>query len=254
MTNPDHHTQDLFEAIATQNHPSWNISIQALSPQAAQTFPYNIFDVTKVWPHSLVPLLPVGRLTLHTNPENYFAEVEQLAFSPAHMVPGIEPTADPMLQARLFSYSDSQRHRLGVNYQQLTVNKPLHVFTPFQRDGPAVLNNNYGALPSYPTSLNPNTYKPASALGPEGHEEWVGKATYNLQEVTEVDFEQARGLWEVLGRTKGQQDNFVSNVAGHLYGAAESVRERTYSMFGRVSEELGKRIRHATDAEVSRRG
>lgn len=194
-------------------------------------------------------------MTLNRNPQNYFAEIEQLAFAPSHLVPGIDPTADPMLQARLFSYNDSQRHRLGVNYQQLPVNKPLHAYAPFQRDGPGAVNGNYGADPNYASPLRPNVYRPVDAN--VGHEEWVGRAMYNLQEVTDEDYVQAKGLWDVLGRTKGQQENYVHNVAVHLFGAVPEVRERTYGMFERVDKELGRRIREATErqvVEVQRRG
>jgi catalase len=129
-TNPDWHTEDLFHAIDRGDFPSWTMYVQVLTPTEAEHFRWNILDVTKVWPHSEVPLRQVGKLTLNRNPTNYFAEIEQAAFSPAHLVPGIEPSADPMLQARLFSYSDTQRHRLGVNYQQIPVNQPLHVHAP----------------------------------------------------------------------------------------------------------------------------
>jgi catalase len=128
--NPDWQTQDLFQSIEEEEFPSWTLSVQVLDPKDAENFRWNIFDVTKIWPHSEVPLREVGKLTLNRNPTNYFAEIEQAAFSPAHLVPGIEASADPMLQARLFSYADSQRHRLGVNYQQIPVNKPLHAHTP----------------------------------------------------------------------------------------------------------------------------
>jgi catalase len=127
-TNPDWHTEDLFNAIERGEHPSWTLYVQVLDPADAEKFRWNIFDVTKIWPHGEVPLRPVGKLTLNRNPDNYFAEIEQIAFAPSHLVPGIEPTVDPMLQARLFSYVDSQRHRLGVNYQQIPVNRPLHAF------------------------------------------------------------------------------------------------------------------------------
>lgn len=124
--NPDFSNEDLFNAIERGDYPSWTLDVQVMDPKEAEHYRWNIFDVTKVWPHSDFPLRSVGRFTLNRNPENHFAEIEQIAFSPAHLVPGIEPTADLMLQARLFSYSDSQRHRLGVNYQHIPVNAPLH--------------------------------------------------------------------------------------------------------------------------------
>ncbi|KAI5927539.1 catalase Cat [Camillea tinctor] len=247
-SNPDWHTQDLFNAIDQGDYPSWDIQVQVLEPEQAEKFRWNIFDITKIWPHSEVPLRPVGRMTLNRNPQNYFAEIEQIAVSPAHLVPGIEPTADPMLQARLFSYSDTQRHRLGVNYQQLPVNAPLHAYAPFQRDGPAAMNGNYGADPSYPSPLSPNEYKPVD-VG-VAHETWVGRATYDLQEVTDEDFVQAKWLWDVLGRTPGQQENLVHNVVVHLFAAVPEVRERTYGMFSRVDRTLGQRIKAATEEQV----
>jgi catalase len=194
-------------------------------------------------------------MILNRNPQNYFAEIEQMAVAPSHLIPGIEPTVDPMLQARLFSYNDSQRHRLGTNYNQLPVNAPLHAYAPFQRDGAAAINGNYGAAPNYPAPLSPLTYKSVDTN--LGHEEWIGKATYNLQEVTDEDFVQAKWLWDVLGKTEGQQRNFIHNVATHLSGAIKEVRERTYGMFGRVDEELGRKIKEETEIhviEVAKRG
>jgi catalase len=245
-TNPDHATQDLFHAIDSGNFPSWTMKVQVLSPEQAEKFRWNIFDVTKIWPHKEVPLRSVGVMTLNRNPTNYFAEIEQIAFAPAHLVPGIEPTADPMLQARLFSYADSQRHRLGVNYQQIPVNAPLHPYSPFQRDGFMAINN-YGAAPNYPAPTKPNTYKPSDVN--VKHETWVGEATYNMQEVTDEDYVQARWFWErVLGKQEGQQQNLVNNVVGHLSNADDGViRERTYQMFAKVDEDLGRRIREGVE-------
>lgn len=247
----DWHTEDLFNAIAAGNYPSWDVYIQVLTSSEAAAFPINIFDLTKVWPQSLVPLRPVGRLTLNRNPQNYFAEIEQAAFSPSHLVPGVEPSADPVLQARLFSYPDTQRHRLGTNYAQIPVNKPLHAWNPFQRDGAMVVDGNYGSTPGYESSYAPTTYAPGVAPS-AAHEAWEAGMVRNalFAEVGEVDYVQARGLWEVLGREKGQQVNFVGNVAGHLSGAREETRERTYEMFGRVDADLGRRIKEATEASV----
>ena len=243
-TNPDFHTEDLFSAIDRGDYPSWTLKIQVLDPADAEKFRWNIFDVTKIWPHSEVPLREVGKLTLNRNPQNYFAEIEQIAFAPAHLVPGIEPTADPMLQARLFSYADSQRYRLGVNYQQLPVNAPLHPYAAFQRDGFAALSN-YGNAPNYPSPLKPNTYKSVDVN--EAHEKWVGSSTHNLQPVTDEDYVQADWFWTVLGKQEGQQDHLVSNVAGHLSAANKEVRERSYEMFDRVNGEVGGRIREETE-------
>ena len=244
--NPDHATQDLFEAIQRGENPSWTTYLQVLTPQQAEKFKWNIFDLTKVWPHDQVPLRRFGKLTLNRNVDNYFAEIEQAAFAPSHLVPGVEPSADPVLQSRLFSYPDTHRHRLGVNYQQIPVNAPLRAFNPYQRDGAMAVNGNYGANPNYPSSYRPVTYQAVRATNP--HETWSGNVVTDLfGEVKPVDFEQATGLWKVLGRTPGQQANFVRNVSGHLSGAHRDTRRQVYEMFSRVDKQLGEDIKLAIE-------
>ena len=250
--NPDWHTQDLFDAIDAGRHPSWTCYLQVLAPEAAERFHWNIFDITKVWPHAEVPLRPFGRLTLNRNTENYFADIEQLAFSPSHMVPGVEPSADPVLQSRLFSYPDTHRHRLGVNYQQIPVNRPLHAFSPYQRDGTMAINGNYGANPNYPSTYRAMTYKPVKPS--QEHEKWAGAAVAQQLPVTDEDFVQPRRLWaHVLARQPGQQDRLVANVAIHLAAAQPSVRRRTYIMFARIEPDLGRRVETETEQRVEQR-
>lgn len=247
--NPDFATQDLFEAIQKGEYPSWTVYVQTLTPEQAQKFKWNIFDLTKVWPQAEVPLRRFGKMTLNKNVENYFAEIEQVAFSPSHLVPGVEPSADPVLQSRLFSYPDTHRHRLGVNYQQIPVNAPLRAFNPFQRDGAMSVNGNYGANPNYPSSYRPLTYQSIKPTNP--HETWSGIAVSDLfDEVKPHDYEQANGLWNVLGRTPGQQENFVTNVSVHLCDAHVDTRARTYDMFTKVNPELGAAIKEATEKNV----
>ncbi|KAL7273761.1 catalase A [Rhizina undulata] len=246
-TNPDHHTQDLFQAIEKGDFPSWTVYVQVMTPAQAEKFKYSIFDLTKVWPQKDFPLRRFGKLTLNKNPENYFAEIEQAAFSPSHLVPGVEPSADPVLQSRLFSYPDTHRHRLGVNYQQIPANCPLRAFNPFQRDGAMQLHN-YGANPNYQSSFRPVTYKPVT--NHESHEKWIGAATNFSFRVVDEDYEQANALWGVLGRTKGQQDNFVHNVATHLKDARREVQVKTWDMFRKVNADLGKMIQEATEKYV----
>ena len=157
-----------------------------MTPKQAEKFRYNILDLTKVWPHKDYPLRPVGKIVLNKNVENYFAEIEQAAFSPSHLVPGIEPSADPVLQSRLFSYPDTHRHRLGVNYQQLPVNKPLVQVANFQRDGFMAIDNQ-GTRPNYQSSLVPLTYK-AKPYEQVKHESWLGHANVDLSFITERAF------------------------------------------------------------------
>ncbi|KAJ5728857.1 uncharacterized protein N7483_003365 [Penicillium malachiteum] len=247
--NPDWHTQDLFNAIERGENPSWTCYVQVLSQEQAEKFRWNVFDLTKVWPQSEVPLRRFGRFTLNKNPENYFAEIEQAAFSPSHMVPGVEASADPVLQARLFSYPDTQRHRLGGNYDQIPVNCPVRGFSPWHRDGAMNVNGNYGANPNYPSTFRPLTYKPVKAS--QEHEKWTGAVLAEQMPVTDEDYVQADGLWQVLGRQPGQQENLVKNISGHLCGAHERVRKQTYEMFRRVNKCLGARIEEATETNVT---
>ena len=142
------HQRDLFEAIARGEYPSWTVKVQVMTEEQAKTFQWNPFDLTKVWPHNEYPLMEIGVLELNRNPENYFAEVEQAAFSPSVFVPGIGPSPDKVLQARLMSYPDAQRYRIGTNYQQLPVNQPRCPVMHHQRDG--ALSTGYGgSSPNY---------------------------------------------------------------------------------------------------------
>jgi len=161
------------------------LSQQTMTPEEAEQFRYNILDLTKVWPHEDFPLREFGKIVLNENPKNYFAEIEQAAFSPSHLVSGIEPSGDPVLQSRLFSYPDTHRHRLGVNYQQLPINKPIVPVANFQRDGPASYDNQ-GSRPNYPSTIYPLQYKqrPYEAKWMK-HEQWLGYANLDLSEVTE---------------------------------------------------------------------
>jgi len=249
-SNPDYATQDLFEKIKSGNYPSWTCYVQVLSPEQAEKFRWNIFDLTKVWPHGEVPLRKFGKMTLNKNPVNYFAEMEQAAFSPSHTVPGIEPSADPVLQSRLFSYPDTHRHRLGVNYQQIPVNKPRCPVFNFQRDGFMAVDGNFGANPNYIASDRPVKFKKAPTS--EAHEQWTAHALTFMHQITDDDFVQPAALWEkVLARQPGQQEHLVHNIAVHLSNARKDIRERQYGVFDRVSKEMGKMVREATEAAAS---
>ncbi len=163
-----------------------------MTPQQAEAFRYNVLDLTKVWPHKDYPLRPVGKIVLDENPQNYFAEIEQVAFSPSHTVPGIEPSADPVLQSRLFSYPDTHRHRLGVNYQQLPVNAPVVPVANFQRDGAATFVSQ-GTRPNYQTTISPLTYRPKPYSDKERkHEIWAGHARAHLYEISERECDNRR--------------------------------------------------------------
>ncbi|KAL5360850.1 catalase-like domain-containing protein [Aspergillus floccosus] len=258
--NPDHLVQDMYEAIDRGDHPVWNVFVQVMDPKEAENYKWNIFDMTKVWPHTDFPLRQIGRLTLNRNPKNYFVDIEQASFSPSTMVPGIAPSADLMLQARMFSYPDAQRYRLGVNYQQLPVNSaraPVHC--PFERSGAMNFGSNYGDEPNYVgSSLKPNTFaKSSNGAGPVSstfteHEKWIGKVCSYASGVDEKDYEQAAGLWKVLGREEGHQDRLVGNVAASVSQIKHAqLRKRVYEMFSRVDGDLGKRLEMETEANLA---
>ena len=148
------HQRDLYEAIERGDYPRWTMYIQVMTPEQADVMPYNPFDLTKVWYHSQYPLIEVGYLELNRNPDNYFADVEQAAFNPASIVPGIGFSPDKMLQGRLFSYGDAQRYRLGVNHHQIPVNAPRCPMNSYHRDGQMRVNDNAGSTLGY----EPNSY------------------------------------------------------------------------------------------------
>ncbi len=148
------HQRDLYDSIEKGDYPKWDMKIQVIPEKDAAKFAFNPFDLTKVWPHKEYPLIDVGYFELNKNPENYFAEVEQAAFNPANIVPGIGFSPDKMLQGRLFSYGDAQRYRLGVNHHLIPVNKPRCPFHSYHRDGAMRVDGNHGSTLGY----EPNSY------------------------------------------------------------------------------------------------
>ena len=148
------HQRDLYESIERKDFPRWTMYIQVMTQEQAKACPFNPFDLTKVWPHGDYPLMEVGVLELNRNPDNYFAQIEQAAFNPANVVPGIGFSPDKMLQGRLFSYGDAQRYRLGVNHNQIPVNAPRCPFHSYHRDGMMRVDDNAGSTLGY----EPNSY------------------------------------------------------------------------------------------------
>ena len=245
--NPDHAQEDLFRNIAKGNFPSWTCYIQTMTAQQAKEAPFSVFDLTKVWPHKDYPLRRFGKLTLNENPKNYFAEVEQAAFSPAHTVPYMEPSADPVLQSRLFSYADTHRHRLGPNYTQIPVNCPITgVYNPHMRDGAMNVNGNLGSAPNYLATSEPIEFRQFSIQ--EDQEVWNGAACPFHWKATEDEFTQATALYNVLGKYPGQQKNLAHNVAVHVSAADKPIQERVIKYFGKVSPELAANIRKELEA------
>ncbi|KAJ7626526.1 catalase [Mycena polygramma] len=230
-TDPDYGTRILYEAIEAGNKtgefPKWTVYIQTMKKEQAEGEYSNIaFDVTKVWPHAEFPLRPIGELVLNKNPENYFDEIEQLAFAPAHMIPYIEPSPDPLFQARLFIYSDTQRYRLGVNNQQLSCNAPSNKVSNYQRAGAASIASQ-GRLPNYQTSSTESFSfdGPKNAIDSQindntRHEKFDGTVYRALSELTSDDFVQPRTLWEKCWN-KDKQTAFINNISDSLKGVKD---------------------------------
>ncbi|EGO60017.1 hypothetical protein NEUTE1DRAFT_145886 [Neurospora tetrasperma FGSC 2508] len=246
---PDYHIKDMYNAIERGDYPTWTMYFQIMDPKDAETYRYNIFDITQTWSHRDYPLRPIGKLRLNKNPENHFQDIEQAAFSPSTMVPGIGPSADPMLQARMFSYPDAARYRVGPNYQQLPCNRALHVYSPYQRDGPMRVDGNYGGDPDYVrSSFRPMRFGPPDVA----HDEWAGKVALFTSEVTDLDFEQPRDLWKVFKET-GEDKRFAKNVAAHVGKALPEVQKKTIEMFSKVDQEVGEAIQRELD-ELEKKG
>lgn len=246
--NPDYATQDLFETIEKGKYPSWTCYVQVMSPEEAEQQDFSVFDLTKTWPQSKFPLREFGKFTLNRNPTNYFQDIEQAAFSPANSVPGWEPSADPVLQSRLFSYPDTQRYRLGTNYYQIPVNRCPFAHNPYARDG-AMSIDNYGAEPNYPSSFQPIKYpQAANSIGVASakHEKWVGTASA-FHWADDGNYSNASALWEVYKKT-GQDKALIHNITGHVSAAVPRIQEEVIAYFSKASPELGEGLKKALSA------
>lgn len=238
----DYHRRDLFEAIKRGDYPSWTLKVQIMAFDEAETYRFNPFDLTKVWPHGDYPLHEVGRLTLDRNPTDFHTEIEQAAFEPNNLVPGIGPSPDKMLLARLFSYADAHRARLGVNYQQIPVNRPKCPVHSYSKDGVMRVEN-----------VSDPVYAPNSKGGPQADGErypqveiWKAsgefvRAAYTLRK-DDDDWGQAGTLVRKV-MDDPQRDRLVSNVVGHLKkGVSEPVLERMFEYWRNIDKEIGDRI------------
>jgi len=213
--DPDYAQRDLFHAIAHGEFPRWSVEVQIMPEADAGTYRINPFDLTQVWPHDDYPLIPVGEVVLNRNPQNYFAEVEQAAFSPSNIVPGLGFSPDKMLQGRLFAYPDAHRYRVGTNFQNLPVNAPKCPYHTNHRDGSMRGDDNGGARPNYePSTLpgaiaqNPAFREPSLAL--------VGAADrYDHRDDGDY-YSQAGALFRVMNAE--QQQTLITNLAGALRG------------------------------------
>jgi catalase len=238
-SDPDYSIRDLYNNIASGNYPSWTAYIQVMTQQQADKSSFNPFDVTKTWPHKDYPLIKVGKLVLDTNPKNYFAEVEQIAFSPAHLIPGVEPSPDKMLQGRLFSYADTHRHRLGVNYKQIPVNCPYAARVQnYQRDGPARVDGNQAGAPNY----FPNSFGgPVPDLSVAWHKAPLSGVVDRYSTDDDDNFSQV-GIFYNKVLDAAARDRLTSNIAGHLALAHPTIQKRAIANFARADPAYGKAI------------
>lgn len=241
-SDPDYSIRDLYNAIAEGNYPSWTFYIQVMTQEQADAFQWNPFDLTKVWPHKQFPLIKVGKLVLNRNPANYFADVEQMAFDPAHMIPGIEPSPDKMLQGRLFAYGDTHRHRLGPNHLQLPVNCPYKSISTinYQRDGLMTLYSQGGAPNYFPNSFD----GPRECPSAKSSTFFVSGKVDRFDPVNEDDYGQVTTFWRDV-MDAGAKTRLVENMSASLANASNFIVERAVKNFSRVDVDLGKRLSDA---------
>jgi catalase len=246
--NPDHATDDLYQAIQRGDYPSWRVEIQIMTPEQAKSYRFNPFDVTKVLPHGDFPVTPIGRLVLNRNPENYFAEVEQAAFSPGNFVPGIAASPDKMLQGRVFSYHDAHRYRLGPNYHLLPINSPKGVkVNNYQRDGAMRVDPNGGGGPNYfPNSFGGPTPEPALA---EPVLKISGKVARQPYTHPNDDFLQAGTLYRKV-MTDRDRDHLIGNIVDHLGNALKRIHLRQTALFYKADPDYGIRVAKGLGLDV----
>ncbi|CRX38300.1 catalase [Estrella lausannensis] len=236
--------EDLFNAIEKREFPKWKFFVQIMPEHEAEKTPYNPFDLTKVWPHGDYPLIEVGELELNRNPENYFAEIEQAAFSPSNFIPGIGFSPDKMLQARVFAYADAHRHRLGTHYEALPVNAAKCPMHNYHKDG---------AMRFFPNCENPDAYyEPNSFMGPKEDKRYKepplkisGDADRYDHRVGNDDYTQPGNLFRLF--TPEQKERLFANIADAMQGVPEHIVERQIGHFTKADPAYGEGVRKALD-------
>ncbi|AOK06239.1 catalase [Burkholderia sp. AU28942] len=232
------HQRDLFDSIEGGNFPRWTLYVQVMSDAQARAFRFDPFDLTKVWPKAEFPLIEVGEFELNRNPDNFFAETEQAAFSPANVVPGIGYSPDRMLQARLFSYGDAQRYRLGVNFAHIPVNAPKCPFHSYHRDGAMRTDGNLGAAPSYwPNSKGAWSDRPQLDEPPL---ELDGAAAHWDHRIDDDHYQQPGDLFRLMNAR--QRQSLFETTARQLAGVSEHIRQRHIDNCSRADPAYGAGI------------
>ena len=247
----DYHIRDLYEHIRDGQFPSWTLSVQLMPYEDAAEYRFNPFDVTKVCPHADYPLHEVGRMTLNSNPENYFTQIEQVAFEPSNMVPGIGVSPDKMLLGRMFSYADAHRYRIGANYNQLPVNQAVAPVNSYSKDGamrytnpgdPVYAPNSYGGPHADPTRAGSRSAGSSAAAGRWDAGGEPVHAAYE-QHAEDDDFGQAGTMVrDVLDADA--RERLVDNIVGHLLnGVSQPVLHRAFEYWTNIDANLGEQVR-----------
>jgi catalase len=239
--DPDFSQRDLTDAIARKEFPKWRVSVQIMPEAAAATHPDNPFDLTKVWRHKDYPLIEAGIMELNRMPENYFAEVEQAAFSPVNVVPGMGYSPDKMLQARLVSYDDAHRYRVGVNFDALPVNRPQCPVHNYHRDGLTRFDDNGGVGPNY---------EPNSFGGPVEQHQYTERpmpisgdaARYDHHDGND-DYKQAGDLYRLM--KPDERERLIHNIACSMKGIPERIIKLQVGHFTKADAEWGRRVAEA---------
>ena len=246
-SDADFYRRDLFEAIERGEHPVWDLFVQVMPYEDAATYRFNPFDITKVWPHADYPLHKVGELTLDRNPENFFAEIEQAAFSPSNLVPGIGISPDKMLMGRMFAYPDAQRYRIGTNYNQLPVNQP-HAAEVVNHQHEGQMRYHY-APASMPVTATSSQGGPVADAARAGEVSWQtdGALVRSAQTLhaEDSDFGQATTLYRDVFDDAAKA-RFLETLTGQGRSiTVPEIRERFFWYWGQVDAELGARLRAA---------
>lgn len=238
--DPDYHTKQLFEAIERGEFARWTFYVQVMPELEAEAYRFNPFDLTKVWPHGDYPLIEVGVLELNRNPENYYAEVEQAAFSPANVVPGIGFSPDKVLQARLFAYGDAHRYRLGANYEHLPINRPHVEVNNYQRDGSMRFDGNFGAAPNYePNGFGGPKADPRFAEPPL---KISGDADrYEQKRGVDDDYIQPGNLFRLM--PTDEQQRLISHIVASLKPVPVEIQKKMVEHFTRMDPAYGGGIK-----------
>jgi catalase len=240
-TDRESHMRDLFDSIESANFPRWTLYVQIMTEDEAAQYHLNPFDLTKVWPHKDHPLIEVGVMELNRNPENFFQDVEQAAFAPSTIVPGIGFSPDKMLQGRLFSYGDTQRYRLGVNHSQIPVNAPKCPVHSYHRDGAMRIDGNGGRSTHYePNSRGALQAQPDFSEPPLRNEGAI--ARWNHREDTDY-FSQPGELFRLM--SPAQMQVLFDNTARAIHGASRPIIERHISNCTQADPAYGKGVADA---------